>query len=132
MYGFINLHIGMIRGIIVPVRYKKNKYIHIYKEETMKGLSTEEVEHVADLANLVLTEEEKKNFSRQLNDILADIDKISSVEIEEGSEMLITPTSNHDLYHDDETIESLKIEEIEANANQTSGEYITVQKEKND
>ncbi len=98
----------------------------------MKGLSTEEVEHVADLANLVLTEEEKKNFSRQLNDILADIDKISSVEIEEESEMLITPTNNHDLYHDDETIDSLKIEEIEANANQTSGDYITVPKEKND
>ena len=41
----------------------------------MQGLTSEEVEHVADLANLVLTEEEKQKFSRQLSDILADIDK---------------------------------------------------------
>lgn len=97
----------------------------------MKGLTREEVEHVADLANLVLTEEEKKNFSRQLNDILADIDKISAVEIDE-SEALITPTNNHDLYHNDEIEESLQMEEIKANANQTSGDYITVLKEKHD
>lgn len=94
----------------------------------MQGLTRDEVEHVADLANLVLTEEEKEKFSRQLNDILADIDKISVAKIDEESKILIAPTENHDLYHDDETVESLKEEEIRKNANKTSGDYISVTK----
>lgn len=94
----------------------------------MQGLTIDEVEHVADLANLVLTEEEKKKFSHQLNDILADIDKISAVNIEEKSDILIAPTLNHDLYHNDETAKSLSIEEIEKNATKTSGDYISVPK----
>ncbi len=93
----------------------------------MQGLTRDEVEHVADLANLVLTEEEKQKFSRQLSDILADIEKIGAADIEE-SKILIAPTENHDLYHDDETVESLKNEEIEKNANKTSGDYISVSK----
>lgn len=92
----------------------------------MNGLTIEEVEHVADLANLVLTEEEKKKFSRQLNDILDDIDKISSVNIQENSTPTISPTENHDLYHGDETENSLTMDEIKKNANKTSGDYITV------
>lgn len=98
----------------------------------MQGLSTEEVEHVADLANLLLTEEEKKKFSSQLNDILADIDKISTVDIDKKSDMIIAPTLNHDLYHEDETEEGLKMEEIMKNVNKTSGDYIAVAKELND
>lgn len=94
----------------------------------MQGLTRDEVEHVADLANLVLTEEEKQKFSRQLSDILADIDKIGAANIEEESKILIAPTENHDLYHEDETVESLKSEEIEKNANKTSGDYISVPK----
>ena len=49
----------------------------------MQGLTRDEVEHVADLANLVLTEEEKQKFSRQLSDILADIEKIGAADIED-------------------------------------------------
>lgn len=92
----------------------------------MNGLTIEEVEHVADLANLVLTEEEKQKFSRQLNDILDDIDKISSVNIKEENKPVIAPTNNHDQYHKDETEKSLTMEEIIKNANKTSGDYITV------
>lgn len=94
----------------------------------MQGLTRDEVEHVADLANLVLTEEEKEKFSRQLSDILADIDKIGVTDIEEESKILITPTENHNLYHNDETVESLTEEKIKKNANNTSGEYISVPK----
>lgn len=98
----------------------------------MQGLDIEEVEHVADLANLVLTDKEKEKFSKQLQDILSDIDKINSINIEEESTILIAPTENHDLYHEDETEEGLKTEEILKNANQTSGDYITVSKEFHD
>lgn len=97
----------------------------------MQGLDLEEVEHVADLANLVLTDKEKEKFSKQLQDILSDIDKINSIDIEE-SKILIAPTENHDLYHEDETEEGLKIEEVLKNANQTSGDYIVVSKEFHD
>lgn len=97
----------------------------------MQGLSAEEVEHVADLANVMLTEEEKAKFSRQLNDILADVDKICAVDIDEEARSLLSPSDNKNLYHNDETQESLTVEEIKKNANKTSGDYITVE-EKHD
>lgn len=94
----------------------------------MKGLSIEQVEHVADLANLFLTDDEKGKFSHQLQDILTDIDKITAIEEHENDSMLIAPTFNHDLYHEDEVKESLEIKDILKNANETSGDYISVPK----
>ena len=94
----------------------------------MQELSIEEVEHVADLANLTLTEEEKKKFAHQLQDILSDIDKISAIDIKEEKEILIAPTENHDLYHDDEVEGGLEMKDVLKNANKTSGDYITVPK----
>lgn len=93
----------------------------------MQKLSIEQVEHVADLANLALTEEEKNKFAHQLYDIWSDIEKIDAIEDLED-EILIAPTSNHDFYHEDEIESSLSMEEILKNAKKTSGDYIAVPK----
>ena len=94
----------------------------------MQGLSIEEVIPVADLANLTLTEAEKKNFACQLQDILSDIDKIVAIDIKEEQEILIAPTENYDIYHNDEVEGGLEMKDILKNANKTSGDYITVPK----
>lgn len=92
----------------------------------MQEKNIEQVEHVARLAKLALTEEEKKKFTQQLQDIWSDIEKIDALD-EEGH-ILIAPTENHDLYHEDEIKESLEMKEILKNANKTSGDYISVPK----
>jgi aspartyl-tRNA(Asn)/glutamyl-tRNA(Gln) amidotransferase subunit C len=46
----------------------------------MAKLSKEEVEHIAELARLELTEEEKELFTGQLSSILEYVDKLSEVD----------------------------------------------------
>jgi aspartyl-tRNA(Asn)/glutamyl-tRNA(Gln) amidotransferase subunit C len=56
----------------------------------MDKLSKEEVLHVANLARLNVKEEEIEKYSKQLSDILTEIDKITSVDIDEEGEVLIS------------------------------------------
>ena len=45
-----------------------------------KKISLEEVEHIAELARIELTEEEKKEFSDELSDVLGYIEKLQEVD----------------------------------------------------
>jgi len=45
-------------------------------------ISKKDVEHVAKLARLDLTEEEKEKFSRQLSNVLSYVDKLREVKTE--------------------------------------------------
>jgi aspartyl-tRNA(Asn)/glutamyl-tRNA(Gln) amidotransferase subunit C len=47
-----------------------------------KKISPEEVEHIAELARIDLIEEEKKEFSRELSDILRYIEQLQKVDTE--------------------------------------------------
>lgn len=42
----------------------------------------EEVDHVADLARLALTEEEREKMTRELNSILGHVDKLNQLDTE--------------------------------------------------
>ncbi len=44
------------------------------------SLTKQEVEHIAKLARLSLTEEEKEKYSRQLSDILAYVEQLQKVD----------------------------------------------------
>lgn len=46
----------------------------------MSKLSQEEVEHIAELARLKLTDQEKEMFSEQLSSILEYVDKLQKVD----------------------------------------------------
>lgn len=94
----------------------------------MQELKIEQVEHVADLANLALTEDEKHKFAHQLYDIWSDIEKINTIEMNEEDSIMIAPTSNHDLYHEDHIENGLEISDVLKNANKISGDYIAVPK----
>lgn len=52
-------------------------------------LTLEEVEHIADLARLCLTQEEKRKFAEQLSDILGYAARLESVNTDQ-----IPPTAN--------------------------------------
>ena len=47
-----------------------------------KKISLEEVEHIAELARIELTEEEKKKFSDELSDVLGYVEQLQEVDTE--------------------------------------------------
>ena len=78
-------------------------------------LSREEVEHVALLARLDLTEEEKTRYTEELNQILAHFEKLNELDTAE------TPPTSHvmpmtNVFRADEVRPSLPVEEVLANA----------------
>lgn len=75
-----------------------------------KNLSLEEIRHVANLANLTLSEDEVKKFSGQLSEVLDYIEKLKEVETKN-----VEPTSQvtglENVFREDEEKPSLKIKE---------------------
>ena len=74
-----------------------------------------DVSHVAKLANLPLTEREKEKFEKQLNDILAYIEKLNEVDTKN-----VEPTSQvtglENVTREDNAAPSLSQEDILKNA----------------
>lgn len=75
-----------------------------------KNLTIEEIRHVANLANLTLSEDEVRKFSGQLSEVLDYIEKLKEVETKN-----VEPTSQItgliNLFREDEEKPSLKIKE---------------------
>jgi aspartyl-tRNA(Asn)/glutamyl-tRNA(Gln) amidotransferase subunit C len=91
--------------------------IHLFLQEGEIGLSitVNDVEHVAKLARLELTEDEKERFTGQLNAILAYAEKLNELDTEH-----VAPTSHvlkvANVMRDDENRPSLTIEKVMKNA----------------
>jgi aspartyl-tRNA(Asn)/glutamyl-tRNA(Gln) amidotransferase subunit C len=79
------------------------------------AISIEDVEHVARLARLKLTEEEKETFRRQLSDVLEHARKISEVDTSD-----VPPTSHtlplRNVFREDRLRPSLSVEEATGSA----------------
>ncbi len=91
------------------------------------AISIEDVEHVAKLARIYLTEEEKEMFRKQLSDVLEHARVISEVDtstVEPTSHAI--PLSN--VTREDEVRESLTVEEATKNAPWSDGGAFTVPK----
>lgn len=78
-------------------------------------ITKEEVEHVAWLAHIELTEEEKLIFTKRFNDILAFFRKIDEAPVEDTSPTLHI-LDLYNIYREDEVEESLSKEEALFNA----------------
>lgn len=79
------------------------------------ALSREEVLHVAELARLSLAPEEVDLFTRQLNDILAYVEKLQEVDTKGVPPMAhVVPVFN--VFREDKVVEGLPREEGLANA----------------
>ena len=78
-------------------------------------LSRDQVEHVAHLARVGITEEDIERFSHQLSDVLDYFERLDRVDIEG-----VPPTSHtlplHNVMREDETEPSYSVEDVLANA----------------
>ncbi|MCX5779253.1 MAG: Asp-tRNA(Asn)/Glu-tRNA(Gln) amidotransferase subunit GatC [Firmicutes bacterium] len=87
------------------------------------ALTTKEVEHVALLARLSLTEEEKKTFTEQLSSILDYADTLKLLNTE-GIEPLTHILPMNNIFRADEIKPSIPRDEMLANAPLTEeGQY---------
>lgn len=91
----------------------------------MPELSRRDVEHVAHLARLGLTEAELDRIQGQLNHILEQYEKLAELDTE-----AIPPTAQtievENILRDDVVTPSLPAEAVLANAETTAGGYIVV------
>jgi len=88
-------------------------------------LSKKEVEHVAWLARLELTEEEKEQLTFHLNQLMVHFEKLRELDTAD-----IEPTSHsipiQNVFRDDIARESLLIEEALSNAPEAEDDYFVV------
>lgn len=94
----------------------------------MNELTKEEVLHVANLARINVSEEEVEKYKKGLKQILDELNRINEVNADD--DILISPTSNNNIYREDvgidENVDVLK------NAPKRSGNYIEIKRFVND
>jgi aspartyl-tRNA(Asn)/glutamyl-tRNA(Gln) amidotransferase subunit C len=88
-------------------------------------ISRQEVEHVARLARLELTDDEKLTFTRQLSSILTYMDQLKTVDTT-GVEPTATVLPVTNVFREDEVQPSLSQEQALANAPDQSGGFFRV------
>lgn len=84
-----------------------------------------DIEYVAKLARINLTEKQKKKFSQQLGDILAYIEKLKQLNIDKVEPMSHTlPLKN--VFRQDKVRPSLPVEKVLSNAPAKEGNSFSV------
>lgn len=91
------------------------------------AIGKKEVEYVARLARLTLSEEEKERFTHQLDQILEYVQQLNQLDTEN-----VLPTSHvldlKNILREDEVKPSLPLSEALANAPQANGDFFVVPK----
>ena len=90
-------------------------------------ITTKDVEHVAKLARLELTDNEKEMFTEQLGDVLAHVEKMNEVDTS-GVEPMNHPIDFVNVMREDNKIYENTREELMANAPDIEGEFFKVPK----
>ncbi len=91
------------------------------------NITKQEVERVAKLARLEITEDEKEAFSRQLSSILTYIEQLKGIETT-GIEPTATVLDQTNVFRDDVVRPSLSVERALANAPEADEGYLRVPK----
>lgn len=99
----------------------------MYFEEVILKLSTADVEYVAKLARLEVSNQEKEKFTAQLNDILLYIDKLNELNTT-GVAPMSHAIAVTNAFREDTVHESLGTEKALANAPDARGEFFRVPK----
>jgi aspartyl-tRNA(Asn)/glutamyl-tRNA(Gln) amidotransferase subunit C len=89
------------------------------------AISREQVEHVARLARLALSEEELERFGAQLDAILDAVGKVSELELA-AVEPTAHPLDVVNVWAEDEPRPSLAVEDALANAPERDGDFFRV------
>lgn len=90
-------------------------------------ISREEVEHVAKLARLEITEAEKEAFSKQLSDILSYFQQIKAIDTQ-GVEPTATVLEQTNVFREDQVRPCLPVEKALANAPEQAEGFFCVPK----
>jgi aspartyl-tRNA(Asn)/glutamyl-tRNA(Gln) amidotransferase subunit C len=90
-------------------------------------ISKQEVEHVAQLARLEITEAEKEAFSKQLSSILTYVEKLKALNTE-GVEPTATVLEQTNVFREDKSRPSLPVEKAMVNAPESEAGYFLVPK----
>lgn len=90
-------------------------------------ISSGEVEYVANLARLEVTDMEKEKFTAQLNDILLYIDKLNELDTT-GVEPMSHAIAITNAFREDKILSSIGTEQSLGNAPDTRGEFFRVPK----
>ena len=91
------------------------------------SVSLKDVEKIADLARLYIPEEEKEEYTRQLNIILKYMEQLNKVDTS-NVEPLSHPFELTNVFRDDDVQPSLPVDEALRNAPEKSGNYFKVPK----
>ena len=91
------------------------------------SVTKKDVEHVAELARLHFTEEEKENLIQDLNNILGYIDQLNELDTE-GHDIIVNPYYIENKLREDEIRPSLELNEVLSNAPAKLEEYFLVPK----
>ena len=79
------------------------------------SVSRKDVEHIAELARLKFNEDELENFTNQLNEILAYVEKLNELDTE-NVEPLSHPVEGKNVFRDDIVLPSVPRDEALKNA----------------
>ena len=90
-------------------------------------ISSREVEYVAHLARLEITDKEKEKFTAQLNDILLYIDKLNELDTK-GVEPMSHAIAINNAFREDKVVDSIGTDQALANAPDARGEFFRVPK----
>lgn len=93
----------------------------------MNKITKKDVEYVAKLARLKLSEKEKEKFAKQLDQILKYVDKLNELDTEK-----VKPTSHvlplKNVFREDKVGKSLKVEKVLENAPEKAKGFFKVPK----
>ena len=90
-------------------------------------ITKQDVEHVAKLARLEITETEKEAFSQQLSGILTYVEKLNTLKTE-GVEPTATVLEQTNVFREDKSRPSLPVEKALANAPERTDGFFVVPK----
>lgn len=91
------------------------------------SVSKKEVEYIADLAKLQLTEKELQDYTAQLNKILEYVEKLNEVDTEH-IKPLSHPIENYNVFREDEPKTSIDRSEALKNAPSKTDEFFKMPK----
>jgi aspartyl-tRNA(Asn)/glutamyl-tRNA(Gln) amidotransferase subunit C len=91
----------------------------------MAEITKSEVEYVADLAKLTLSDEDKQRLTKELGAILEYVGKLNEVDTE-GVEPMMHAAGAANVFRDDEQRQGLERDEALANAPRSDGAYFLV------
>ncbi len=91
----------------------------------MDRLTDEEVMHVANLARLYISEEEKDKYAKDLKLLLDEVDKIKDIN-DNDADFLIAPIDHDSVLREDKEEDMLSLNDLKDNIPSVKGNFVEV------